>query len=172
MLLQAGVMNGQLRLSWPTEITQKLTFGKHPPITRSPLYLSVLLGGKVSSRFVAQKVQYVGCRGVAMAPLVRPERRQVRLMDHGTVTGGRRSLLLCRSRGKLPFVTTGPRPCELRHRPCRVRLPNFEPASVSSTEQTSSALPVSPNSATARQHQWTEATQIGDLVGRRSRRSA
>jgi hypothetical protein len=125
-------VNGHLPHSRPKSLPQNLAFGKYPPIRRGGLYLSyaVLLDGKVSPQFVAHVVRYVGCRGVAMAPLVRPKRRQVRPMDYGTygtVTVCRRSLLLDSSRGKLPFVTTDPRPWELLYPPCQVRLPNCEP---------------------------------------------
>jgi hypothetical protein len=123
-------MNGRMRLPQPINVAQKLAFSKHSPIRRGELYLSyaVLLGGKVSLRFVAQQVQYVSCWGVAMAPLLRLEHRQARPVACRVIRGARRSLLLGHGQGNLPFLATGPRPWALWHRPCQVRLlPNCEP---------------------------------------------
>jgi hypothetical protein len=123
-------MNGRLRLSRPINVKRNLAFSKHPPMRRGELYLSyaVLLGGKMSPRFIAQQVQHVGCWGVTMAPLLHPERRPVRPADYRVVRGARWPLLLAHSRGMLPFLVTGPRLWALRHRPYQVRLlPNCEP---------------------------------------------
>lgn len=170
-------MSKHLRLARPIRLAHDPTFRKFQPEVVGELYLSYAgsTGGRTPPRIVTYQVQYVGSSwGVARTLLACPARRRVWLMDYGTVIGSRRPLLLGRSRAELPFMTTGPRPWELRHRQAvSGKAAEVQAVLVSGTEQASPKLPVSPNSVTTCQNQLTEAVlDQRPRVGRRKRSSA